>query len=416
LFLKIAGIPGILRELLLKKKRRVKMRSRIYKTLSVLFATFFLITALNISLPQRGEAAAGMLPELPDIQAKAAILMDEGSGRILYAKNAHLQLPPASLTKIMTAILVIENGDLDQKVSVSRYAAETGESSIWLEEGEVLTRRELLYALMLVSANDAAVALAESVAGSEGAFVEKMNSRAGELQLSNTHFVNPHGLQDQEHYSSAYDLAVITREGMRYHLFREVVATREKYLPWPGHPWQRALINKNRLLSRYQGATGVKTGYTRQAGNCLVGAAQRGNLRLIAVVLNSPQVYEDTEKLLDYGFQNYQAVILQKREQAGSRLPVRKGERRFVKVAPQQDVIVAVNPEEKKHLSYRIELVRNVEAPVKKGEVLGTGRILLRGKEIGSVELLAEESVSLKPPLWQVICSWLWSLFLKIIG
>jgi len=242
-----------LRELLLKKEKKDQDAFQDLQNPLRTVRNPFLIAVLNISLPRRGEAAAGMLPELPDIQAKAAILMDEGSGRVIYAKNAHQQLPPASLTKIMTAILVIENGDLDQKVSVSRYAAETGESSIWLEEGEVLTRKDLLYALMLVSANDAAVALAESVAGSESAFVEKMNKRARELHLSHTHFVNPHGLQDQEHYSSAYDLAVITREGMRYHLFREVVATREKYLPWPGHPWQRALLNKKQAACQVSG-------------------------------------------------------------------------------------------------------------------------------------------------------------------
>lgn len=387
------------------------MRFSINKTMSLLLVFVLLISLFNI--PREGDAATEKLPEL---QAKAAILVDEGSGRILYAKNAHLRLPPASLTKIMTALVVIENGHLNKEVCVSKCAAETGESSIWLEEGEVLSRMDLLYALMLVSANDAAVALAESVAGTEKAFINRMNSRAGELHLRDTHFVNPHGLQDQSHYTSAFDLAMITREGMQHPFFRKVIATREKNIPWPGHPWQRVLSNKNRLLYRYEGAIGVKTGYTREAGNCLVGAAQRGNLRLISVVLNSPQVYDDTEKLLNYGFQNYRGVVLRKRNQAGSRVPVYRGKKRSVDVEPEKDVSVAVRPQERKHLSYKTEQAPNVEAPVKKGAVLGTGRILLRGREIGRVNLLARESIPVKPSWWQIVSGWLMSLYVKIFG
>jgi len=373
-----------------------------------------LLVLLSFGIPcaEAGDELVGV----PEIQGKAAILVDEGSGRILYAKNAHNRLSPASLTKIMTALLVIENGDLGKKVLVSKHAAETGESSIWLEEGEVLSRMDLLYALMLVSANDAAVALAESVAGDEMAFVNMMNSRARELKLHNTHFVNPHGLEAQDHYTSAFDLAVITREGMSKPLFEKVVATREMYLPWPGNPWQRALFNKNRLLYRYEGAIGVKTGYTREAGNCLVGAAQRGNLRLIAVVLNSPQVYDDMEKLLDYGFRNYQGVVLQKAEQSDSKVEVHRGEERFVHVKPARDVVVALRPNERKQVAYQVEYLPDIEAPVRKGTVLGKGKILLQGEEIGEVNLLAQESVSVKPTLWQVVFGWLRSCSQKIFG
>lgn len=271
---------------------------------------FIFVFFLLVSFQPKAEAASTV-----DISAKAAILMDEESGRVLFAENAEQRLPQASLTKIMTALLVIENGDLHKDVVISKNAEETGESSIWLEEGEVLSRNQLLYALMLPSANDAAVALAESVAGSEQEFVSQMNERARELSLKNTHFANPHGLDAEGHYSSAFDLASLTREGLEDPLFRDVVTTKEMSIPWPGHDWERALINRNQLLNRYQGSRGVKTGYTSNAGCCLVGAAQRGDMKLITVVMNSYDMYGDTERLLNYGFDNYEMDVLEESNQ-----------------------------------------------------------------------------------------------------
>lgn len=366
----------------------------------LLFTFFFLF----ILLPY---AEAG---EIPDIQAKAAIIMDESSGRVLYEQNTHERLPEASLTKIMTALLVIENGNLDQKVKISKHAAETGESSIWLEEGEILSRRELLYSLMLNSANDAAVALAESVAGSEERFVAKMNDRAQELNLKDTHFANPHGLTAEGHYSSAYDLASLARVGMDNNLFSQVVVTRETNVPWIGHPWQRSLFNRNQLLSRYEGARGVKTGYTNQAGPCLVGAAQRGQLKLITVVLNTPSIYDDTEKLLDYGFQHYEAVVLKDASKA-RQVKVKKGTKDFVEIKPEQDVVVAVLPEEKEHISIKTEIPEEVRAPVKKDVVLGKGKVFLKGKEIAQVNYYTQESMPEKPSFWRTFTNWLRSLF-----
>ncbi|MDH7576274.1 MAG: D-alanyl-D-alanine carboxypeptidase family protein [Bacillota bacterium] len=345
----------------------------------------------------------GTQPNLPEIKGVAAILIDEVSGRVLYEKNSHRRMSPASLTKIMTALMVLEHGCLAQKVQISQNAAETGESSIWLETGEVLSREELLYALMLNSANDAAVALAESVSKTERSFVEQMNRRARQLNLSNTHFANPHGLEDPAHYASAYDLAFLTREALAVPLFRKIVATREKFIPWPGHPWDRLLINKNRLLDRYSGALGVKTGYTKKAGNCLVGAAQRGPLRLIAVVLNSPQVYEDVESLFNYGFTEYQGVFVERKDRTQGKVRVQKGDSRFIEVRPVQDVIVALRPGEEEELDFKVTTLERVEAPVAKGDVLGYYRIYLKGKEIGGVKLVAEADVSLKPPLWSTL-------------
>lgn len=350
---------------------------------------------------------------LPEIQGRAAILIDEGSGRILYQKNANMRMSPASLTKIMTALLVIENGNLDKQVHISKRAAETGESSIWLETGEVLTRRELLYALMLNSANDAAVALAESVDGSVEKFVQRMNTRARQLGLRNTHYRNPHGLEAPDHYTTAYDLAFLTRQAMADPLFKKVVATRTAEIPWAGHPWKRQLFNKNRLLYRYSGAIGVKTGYTRIAGNCLVGAAQRGSLRLIVVVLNSSQVYDDAEKLLDYGFDHYQGYPL-KVDKKSLKIKVIGGRSRTLSLIPERDVVVAVAPSERERLSYRVSLPGSIQAPVKRGALIGSLRILLKGKEIGNINLLASSDIGKRLSLWMRLITGIKLLFHRI--
>lgn len=371
----------------------------------LLFILIFLLAIQLFCLPQV-EAGTGE----PDIQAKAAVLIDESSGRVLFAKNPHQRLPQASTTKMMTCLLVIENGDLDKEVKISKYAAETGESSIWLEEGEVLNREDLLYALMLASANDAAVALAESVAGSEEKFVELMNKRARELKLNNTHFINPHGLDADGHYSSAYDLALLAREGLSNELFSSVVTTMERCVPWSGHPWDRYLYNRNRLLTTYKGARGVKTGYTSNAGLCLVGAAQRGKLKLISAVMNSPNVYDDTQKLLDYGFSKFEAVVVEESKQVPD-VKVKKGTKTSVRIMPEREVVVAVLPEEKEQLSFKLEIPDQLEAPVKMGEVVGKGKVFLNGKELTEIDYMAQEAVPRKPPIWTRFFNWLKSIF-----
>ncbi|MDD4783520.1 MAG: D-alanyl-D-alanine carboxypeptidase, partial [Syntrophaceticus sp.] len=366
---------------------------------------FIFVFFLVILFQPKAEAASAA-----DISAKAAILIDEDSGRVLLAENAEQRLPEASLTKIMTALLVIENGYLDKDVVISKNAAETGESSIWLEEGEVLSRKELLYALMLPSANDAAVALAESVAGSEELFVSQMNERVRELNLQNTHFANPHGLDAEGHYTSAFDLATLTREGMKDPLFRDVVTTKEMGIPWSGHDWERSLINRNQLLNRYQGSRGVKTGYTSNAGCCLVGAAQRGDMKLITVVMNSYDMYGDTEKLLNYGFDNYEMEFLEEAEQP-CQIKVSRGTSKTISVKPERQLAVAVLPAEKDQLTLKTDLAEQVQAPVKKGSVLGKGTVLLNDKEIGQINYIAQEDVAKKPPFWVAFIDWFRSLF-----
>ncbi len=325
------------------------------------------------------------------MKARAAVLIDAASGRVLYARAAHARMSPASTTKIMTALLVTARGELARKVRVSARAAATGESSIWLAPGEVLSRRDLLYALMLNSANDAAVALAEDIAGSEQRFVALMNAKARALNLRDTHFANPHGLEAPGHYSSAYDLALLAREALRDPVFRRVVATKTTTIPWPGHSWDRLLVNKNRLLFRYPGAFGVKPGYTRKAGNCLVGAARRNGLTLIVAVLNSPCVYDDAAALLDYGFARYRAVTF--RPPAPVRVRLARGKERAVSLVPQGECRVALLPGEETRLEVVPVTFSRVRAPVRRGEVLGFLSLRVGKRHVGWVNLVAAESV-----------------------
>lgn len=360
---------------------------------------FVMMLVFNYGVGKSDLAWAQETGTLP-VQAKAAVLIDEGSGRVLYDKNSSERLAPASLTKIMTALLVLEDGDLDQKVYISRRAAETGESTVWLEPGEIFSRKELLYALLLSSANDAATALAESVAGTEDGFVVLMNRRAQELHLSDTHFSNAHGLDAPDHYTSAYDLAVLSRQAMANPFFRQIVATKTTTLPWVGHPWPRFMINKNRLLFRYNGAIGIKTGYTRKAGNCVIGAAERGNLKLIAVALDSPDVYGDQERLLDYGLNSYQAFAPEVNGLHATRVRVLNGMESSVGAEPDRQISAAVLPSEEKDLNYKTTTLSGIIAPVKKGTTVGAVQIFLKGSAIGTVNLVADSNVLARPTFW----------------
>nr|MBO2469334.1 D-alanyl-D-alanine carboxypeptidase [Bacillota bacterium] len=262
---------------------------------------------LGMAMPP---VAAAVDTEPPQVSAQAAALIDVASGRILYEKHADQRMPIASLTKIMTAIVAIERGNLDDEVVVGPNAYRKEGSSIYLELGERMRLEDLLYGLMLRSGNDAAVAIAEHVGGSVEGFAYLMNEKARELGLTGTHFTNPHGLDDGEHYSTARDLAVLTAYALKNETFRRIVSTRVHRAPWPGKPWDRVWHNKNKLLHLYEGADGVKTGYTKLARRCLVASATRDGRQLAAVVLNAPDDWNDTAALLTYGFAHFPLVEL----------------------------------------------------------------------------------------------------------
>lgn len=271
------------------------------------FIILLLIIAFFSMFPEKTEAFS--------VSARNAILMEQGTGRVLYEKDAHEKRRIASITKIMTAIIAIESGKLDEMVEVSEKATKTEGSSIYLQPHEKIKLEDLVYGLMLRSGNDAAVAIAEHVGGSVEGFVFLMNQKAAEIGMNNTHFSNPHGLDDSDnHYSTAYDMAILTRYAMKNEKYRKISGTKVYYAPHPTEEWPREWHNKNRLLTElYEYCTGGKTGYTKLAKRTLVTTATKGNLNLIAVTLNGPDDWNDHMNMYETAFKNfYPAQVLSK--------------------------------------------------------------------------------------------------------
>ncbi|MDS1029068.1 D-alanyl-D-alanine carboxypeptidase family protein [Bacillota bacterium LX-D] len=238
------------------------------------------------------------------VSAQAYLLMDAKTGQILLEKNAFEKRAPASTTKILTAIMALEQGGLERKVKVSPHAASIGESSIYLEPGEEISVLRLVQGALIKSGNDATVALAEYYCGSEELFSVLMNRKAKLLGAFNSNFKNPNGLPLKNHYTTAFDLAQMARYSLKNPIFKEIVSTKEMKIPYENKSWARYLKNTNKLLWKYPGADGIKTGTTREAGCCLVASATRGNRQLIAVVLHSFDRFGEAARLLDYGFEN----------------------------------------------------------------------------------------------------------------
>lgn len=238
------------------------------------------------------------------VSAQSACLISCDTGEIVYEKNAGERLPMASTTKIMTCLVAIENGELSSPVNVDDRAIGTEGTSLYLEKGDCLTLEDLLYAMMLRSANDAAAAVAYHIAGSIEAFADMMNEKAASLGLSDTHFTNPHGLAEEGHYTSAHDFAVLTMNALKNETFQKIVSSKSHTVKLIGGD-DRYVVNHNRLLNSYSGATGVKTGFTKASGRCLVSSATRDGLSFVAVTLNAPNDWEDHKKMLDFGFSEY---------------------------------------------------------------------------------------------------------------
>ena len=283
---------------------------------------------------------------LPKTHAQAAALVDVTSGRVLYSENGDTPLPMASTTKIMTAILAIELGNLNDNVKTSNRAFGKEGSSIYLHLGEVMTLKHLLYGLMLRSGNDAATAIAEHIGGSEEGFVYLMNEKAAELGLEQTQFRNPHGLDAQGHYTSAIDLAKLSAYALRNATFREIVKTKQISVPNPNDKWSYSWSNKNKLLRFYEGADGVKTGYTTVARRCLVSSATRNGQQLTAVTLNDGNDWLDHEKMLNYGFVMYPLRTLVKENHVIEGYPFRA----------MRDVRYPLTDEEQAEVSFKVKV------------------------------------------------------------
>ena len=364
-----------------------------------LFLAFIVVLSAFFVLP---------VSAAPEVSAKSAILIEAESGRVLYQKNAFVRLPMASTTKIMTAIVAIEQGDLSKTVTVSKDAVGVEGSSIYLEPNERLTLEALVYALLLQSANDAATAIAIEVGGSVEGFAKLMNAKAKELGLTATHFTNPHGLDDEEHYTSAYDLAKITAYALSNKTFRAICSTYKKTIP-KGEDGTRVLVNHNKLLRLYEGAIGVKTGFTKRSGRCLVGAAERDGLTLVSVTLNAPDDWNDHEKLLDFGFSNYERITLAQKGELTTPLPLAGGTADHVIAANADEVSVMLNRTHGE-ITYRIEAPQLLCAPIQTGDPLGRIVYLCDGEEIASSDLVAVSSVDTPQKrfsLWR----WITSLF-----
>lgn len=246
----------------------------------------------------------------PSLSAKSAVLMNAESKEVYYEKNSNERLGMASTTKLMTAIVALELADAERAVRIPKEAVGIEGSSVYLIEGERLTLSELIYALLLSSANDAAVAIAVCTAGSIDAFVERMNEKAEQMGLRDTHFTNPHGLFDEDHYTTARELALIAAEALRSPFIAAAVGARKANISHDGKAGARLLVNHNKLLRSYDGAIGMKTGFTKKTGRCLVSAAKRDGLKLIAVTLDAPDDWQDHTALLDFGFASYEKVCI----------------------------------------------------------------------------------------------------------
>lgn len=334
------------------------------------------------------------------VDASSAVLIDASTGRVLYEQNAHDKVAPASTTKILTCLLVLENvEDLSATVTLPADFQNVGESSIYLEPGETITYESLLYALMLRSANDAAQALAIGVAGSEEAFAEMMNARTAELGLTDSHWVNAHGLDAEDHYSSAYDLAMIAHTAVQIPFFNDLVASAAYTLPWADYEYDREIYNHNQFLDLYEGADGIKTGFTDDAGYCLVGSATRDDMRLIGVVMNAPENeernshYKAMAALMDYGFSSYTAKQLGRKGDVVGSVRISGSKVNSIDVVLGSDVNLPVTASSDFEPKVEYDFPRSLQAPIAANESIGKATYTDEEGKTVTVDLYLKEGV-----------------------
>ena len=332
--------------------------------------------------------------------ATSAIIIEASTGTIIYNKNEHEKLAPASMTKMMGLLLImeqIEKGNLkwDEKVTASANASSMGGSQIFLETGEQMTVEELVKGISIASGNDAMVAMAERIAGTEEAFVELMNKKASELGLKNTNFKNCTGLDAENHYSSANDMAMIAKELVKHDKILEFSGTYEDYIR-EGTDKSFWLVNTNKLVRFYQGVDGLKTGYTTTAGYCLTATAKKDGTRIITVVMNEPDSAtrnSETTAMLDYGFNMYGMEQLLNKDNVLGKIKVDLGEKEYVEVVPKEEVNILNNKNSnKRNVTYNVEL-NNVKAPIAVGDTVGKINVIENNKTIMTVDVTVKENV-----------------------
>ncbi|XJZ26106.1 D-alanyl-D-alanine carboxypeptidase family protein [Bacillota bacterium Lsc_1132] len=367
------------------------------RTATVFFViTFMLFSLWNPSAFAKENNSTDLVSNV-----RSAILIERDTGKILYEKNSNQELPPASMTKIMTMLLIMEaidEGKLswNEKIRASEYAASMGGSQIFLEPGEEMTTKELLKGIAIGSGNDASVAMAERIAGSEQAFVEKMNEKAKELGLKHTHFKNTTGLPVSGHYSTAHDMAIMAKELLKYEDITKFTGMYEAYLR-ENTDKKFWLVNTNKLVRFYPGVDGLKTGFTSEAKYCLTATAQKNGMRVIAVVFGAPTSKErnaQVTKMLDYAFSQYETHPLLKRNQLVGKVHVSKGKAKSVDAVTSEPLSLLTKKGEKtENIQKKVVFNKNIKAPIQKGDKLGTIKLIQEGKVLLESPIVAKQNV-----------------------
>ena len=378
---------------------------------SILFPIYCFADEENIEeaeeIPELVEATTNSAEE-PNINSRSAIVFDRNSKEVIYGKDENTKKKMASTTKIMTCIVVLEKGELTDTVIVSKNAAGTGGSRVGLKTGDKATVQDLLYGLMLCSGNDAAVALAEHVGGSVEGFEELMNAKAKELNLSNTNFVTPHGLDNENHYTTAYELAIMADYGLKNKTFRSIVGTKNITININGKP--RNLNNTNELLGSVSGVYGVKTGFTNGANRCLVSSCKRDNLDIITVVLGADTKKfrtQDSLKLINYAMNNYKDINVEKqineefekwKKENKSSMYINKGikENAEVELEKIENKYITIKNTQENNIKIEINNIKKYEAPLTKGTVIGVVTVNVKGKTKLVVNIQASETIKRK--------------------
>lgn len=365
---------------------------------SIVLAMIMVIMSLSTTAFADDKKVQGPI----NISSKTAILMDVGSGQILFEKNPHEKLPPASVTKVMTMLLIVEALDsgkikLDDEVQISERASEMGGSQIFLEPGETQKVDDLLKGIAVASANDACVAMAEFVGGSEEEFVAMMNNKAKQLGMKDTNFANTNGLPIENHYTSAHDIALMSRELLKHDKITKYLTTWMDQIVVGKKKTTIGLANTNKMIKHYQGATGVKTGFTQEAKYCLSASAKRGETHLVAVTLGAPTTQErfkDSSSLLSYGFANYESVKLCSKSDKIATLTLDKADDNKVNLVAKDDLTALIKKGESKDFTKKIDVSKNIDLPVKKGTKLGTISIYKGDKQVGKIDLINEKDIN----------------------
>jgi D-alanyl-D-alanine carboxypeptidase/D-alanyl-D-alanine carboxypeptidase (penicillin-binding protein 5/6) len=372
---------------MLKRKEAIYMKKIIAAFLSAALVCAFCAGAA------KPEAAGIMPPKESDISAKAAVLIDADSGRVLFEKNKDDKRPVASTTKIMTTMLLLESGDLDTEFTVDPVAIATEGSSMGLQEGDIVSKRDLAYGMMLPSGNDAANETAYLLGGDIPGFAKIMNERAATLGLNGTHFITPSGLHSPNHYSTAYDMAMLTRAAMENETFRDIAATESIKIDYGNPPYGRWLSNSNKLLTLYDYCTGVKTGFTDEAGRCLVSSATKNGVNLIAVTLFAPDDWNDHIKMFNYGFAATHNKTLSV-DIGEPTVNVAGGTADAVSLKLKNlPTLLEIDGENQPQIDCKILVPGYVFAPVAKGETVGKAQFITDGKVFDTVDLIAEKDI-----------------------